>query len=157
MSAQISGTEGYADEAEALSRKWREISFAEVHRPVLHLIPRGPARILDIGSGAGGDAAALAEMGHTVVAVEPTDALRIPATAMHGSSRIEWLDDSLPHLAVLCARKDTYHVVMLTAVWMHLDASQRARAMPKVVSLMCDGGADHVVTTWAGAAWAPYV
>ncbi|MFM0340850.1 methyltransferase domain-containing protein [Paraburkholderia fungorum] len=140
MSAQISGTEGYADEAAALLRNWREIPFAELHRSILHLIPRGPARILDIGSGAGGDAAALAESGHTVVAVEPTDALRVPAMAMHTSSRIEWLDDSLPDLTVLCARKGTYDVVMLTAVWMHLDAHQRARSMPRVASLMCEGG-----------------
>lgn len=140
MSAQISGTEGYAEEARSLLQNWREIPFVELHRPILHLIPRGPARILDIGSGAGGDAAALAELGHAVVAVEPTDALRIPAMAMHTSSRIEWLDDSLPDLTILCARKETYDVVMLTAVWMHLDAQQRAQAMPRVASLMCKGG-----------------
>jgi hypothetical protein len=29
---------------------------------------------------------------------------------------------------------------MLTAVWMHLDACQRERAMPRVASLLRDGG-----------------
>jgi hypothetical protein len=35
-------------------------------------------------------------MGHAVVAVEPTAALRGRAAALHPSSRIEWLEDGLP-------------------------------------------------------------
>jgi hypothetical protein len=30
--------------------------------------------------------------------------------------------------------------VMMNAVWMHLDAEQRRRAMPNVASLLADGG-----------------
>jgi protein-L-isoaspartate O-methyltransferase len=37
--------------------------------------------VLDIGSGTGRDAAGLAAMGHSVVAVEPTAELRIGAAA----------------------------------------------------------------------------
>jgi hypothetical protein len=37
----------------------------------------------------------LAAMGHRVVAVEPTAALRARAAILHPSPRIEWLDDSL--------------------------------------------------------------
>jgi SAM-dependent methyltransferase len=79
-------------------------------------------------------------MGHGVVAVEPTDALRVPAMALYPSSAIEWIDDSLPDLASLTARADAFDLVMLTAVWMHLDAPQRQRAMPKAASLLRAGG-----------------
>jgi 2-polyprenyl-3-methyl-5-hydroxy-6-metoxy-1,4-benzoquinol methylase len=79
-------------------------------------------------------------MGHHVVAVEPTDAPRTAAMALHPSPRIEWLDDNLPDLGVLLARGEKFDVVMLTAVWMHLDATQRRRAMPNVASLMKPGG-----------------
>ena len=53
---------------------------------------------------------------------------------------IEWLDDSLPDLAAIRARGDKFDVVMLTAVWMHLDALQRRRAMPNVAALVRNGG-----------------
>ena len=43
MSAQVSGTEGYAEEAEELFRRYESISGAETHRAVLHLIPAAPA------------------------------------------------------------------------------------------------------------------
>jgi SAM-dependent methyltransferase len=139
-STPVSGTEGYADEAGELFKLYENIPAADAHRAVLHLIPAAPSRILDIGSGTGRDAAWLASQGHRVVAVEPTDAMRIPAMALHPSPRIEWLNDSLPDLATLRARGETFDLVMLTAVWMHLDEAQRRRAMPNLATLMRDGG-----------------
>jgi SAM-dependent methyltransferase len=139
-SAGVSGTEGYADEAEELFRLYESIPAADAHRAVLHLIPASPASVLDIGSGTGRDAAWLAGLGHRVVAVEPTGAMRIPAMALHPSTRIEWLDDSLPDLALLRARGVPFDLVMLTAVWMHLDAAQRRRAMPNIAALARPGG-----------------
>jgi hypothetical protein len=79
-------------------------------------------------------------LGHRVVAVEPTDALRLPAMALHPSPLIEWLDDSLPELASLQTRGETFDAVMLTAVWMHLDEAQRRRAMPNVAALVRESG-----------------
>ena len=139
MSAKVSGTEGYAEEAEALFEQYESIPAADAHRAVLHLIPPMPVRVLDIGSGTGRDAAWFASMGHRVVAVEPTDAMRLPAMALHPSPRIDWLDDSLPDLAALRARGETFDLVMLTAVWMHLDEAQRRQAMPNLAALMRPG------------------
>jgi SAM-dependent methyltransferase len=138
--AGVSGTEGYAEEAEALLKQYESIRFTDVHRQMLHLIPTIPGRVLDIGSGTGRDAAGFAAMGHTVVAVEPTAELRERAAVLHPSPRIEWLDDSLPDLAMLTERGETFVVVMLTAVWMHLDEQQRRRAMPKATGLVRCGG-----------------
>ena len=139
-SAPVSGTEGYADEAEELFRLYESIRAADAHRAVLHLIPASPASVLDIGSGTGRDAAWFADLGHRVVAVEPTSAMRIPAMALHPSTQIEWLDDSLPDLALVRARGVSFDLVMLTAVWMHLDAAQRRQAMPNVAALARPGG-----------------
>lgn len=136
----MSGTEGYAEEAEALVARYEALRFADLHRPVLHLIPAAPCRVLDIGAGTGRDAAALADMGHAVVAAEPTAALRAKAMALHPSPRIEWVDDALPDLPRLTARGEPFDLVMLTAVWMHLDEEQRRRAMPKVARLVRGGG-----------------
>ena len=136
----MSGTEGYAEEADALVERYEGIRFADLHGPVLHLLPSAPGRVLDIGSGTGRDAAAFAAMGHAVVAVEPTAELRARATALHPSPRIEWLDDGLPDLARLLERGEDFDAVMLTAVWMHLDEGQRGRAMPRVARLVRRGG-----------------
>jgi SAM-dependent methyltransferase len=140
MPAQVSGTEGYADEAEELFRRYEGIPAADAHRAVLHLIPTVPSRVLDIGSGTGRDAAWFAASGHRVVAVEPTDEMRLPAMTLHPSPRIEWLNDSLPDLALLRARGESFDLVMLTAVWMHFDPQQRRRAMPNLASLLSEGG-----------------
>ena len=118
--ASVSGTEGYAEEAENLFRRYENISFADVHASVLHLIPTAPCRVLDIGSGTGRDAAALA--------------------AMDGIARIEWLEDSLPDLTRVAQRGEQFDLVMLTAVWMHLDERQRRRAMRRIASLVRANG-----------------
>ena len=134
------GNEGYAEEADALTRQYESVRFVDVHGPVLHLLPTVPSDVLDIGAGTGRDAAALAGMGHRVVAVEPTVALRDRAALLHPSPRIEWIEDYLPHLARLTRRGDRFDVVMLTAVWIHLDPEQRRQAMPRVASLLRPGG-----------------
>lgn len=138
--APVSGTEGYADEAAELFNRYETIPAADAHRAVLHLIPAVPSHVLDIGSGTGRDAAWFAAEGHRVVAVEPTEALRRPAMALHRSPRIEWLDDSLPDLALLRSRGGSFDLVMLTAVWMHLDVRQRRQAMPSLAALVRGGG-----------------
>jgi SAM-dependent methyltransferase len=139
-SVRVSGAEGYAEAADELVQRYESISFADVHRSVLHLIPTVPGYVLDIGAGTGRDAAGFAAMGHRVLAVEPTAILRIRAAGLHPSPRIEWLDDSLPHLPHVMGRGEVFDIVMMTGVWMHLDEPQRQRAMPKVVRLVRKGG-----------------
>jgi SAM-dependent methyltransferase len=134
------GNEGYAEEADALTRQYESVRFADVHGPVQHLLPAVPSGVLDIGAGTGRDAAALAVMGHRVVAVEPTAAFRDRAALLHPSPQIEWIEDYLPHLPRLTQRADRFDVVMLTAVWIHLDSAQRGEAMPKVATLLGPGG-----------------
>ena len=131
-------TAGYASEADALLKTYEQIAVEDVHRPVLPLLPTTPARFLDIGAGTGRDAAYFASLGHQVTAVEPVDALREGARKLHASSRIEWIGDGLPDLASLRGR--SFDVVLLTAVWMHLDAAERAAAMPSVASLVAPDG-----------------
>jgi SAM-dependent methyltransferase len=138
--ARISGTENYAHEAPELLKRYESISFADAQAPVLQLIPPAPGRALDIGAGTGRDAAGLVALGYSVVAVEPTEELRRGAMLLHPSPIIEWLDDSLPDLAAVRARKEEFDLIMLTAVWMHLDEAQRQRAMPNVSALVCNGG-----------------
>jgi len=135
-----SGTEGYAETADALVEQYESIAFADLHRDILHLIPAAPSRVIDIGAGTGRDAAAFAALGHSVVAVEPTAQLRGHGQRLHRSAKIFWIDDALPDLAKVHERGQRFDLVMLTAVWMHLEAGQRRRAMPRVCGLLRPGG-----------------
>jgi protein-L-isoaspartate O-methyltransferase len=139
--AQVSGTEGYAEVAERFASAAESVSFARLHAKVLHLMPPPPCAVLDVGAGTGRDAAQFAAMGHRVVAAEPVKELRDKAAALHPSQQIEWLDDSLPDFAKLVARDARFDLVMLTAVFMHLDATQRRQAMPRLARLLRPRGA----------------
>lgn len=125
---------GYAADAAGLIPNWLKLDSAEVHAPVLHLFPAMPSSILDIGAGIGSDAAWLAAQGHTVLAIEPVDALREAGLEHHSGPSIEWLNDRLPELSSLMARRETFDLVKLTAVWAHLDPGQRRAAMPNIAS-----------------------
>jgi len=138
--AKVSGTEGYAEEAEDLFKRYESIAAAETHKAVLHLIPTGASHVLDVGAGTGRDAAWLASMGHRVTAVEPTEPMRLPAMKLHPSPLIEWLDDSLPGLALVRSRGELFDLILLSAVWMHFDAAQRRAAMASLTALLRTGG-----------------
>ena len=140
----VSGTEGYAEQSQSLIPLYDRVVFTDLHAQLLPLMPAPPARVLDIGSGTGRDAAALDAMGHDVVAVEPTAELRAAAIVLHDSPRIVWLDDSLPELKHLDFCAKAFDVVLLSAVWMHLDDEQRRRAMPRVAGFVKPGGLLYV-------------
>ncbi len=137
---RASGTEGYGESADERAKQYESLAFADVHRDIIHLFPTAPSRVIDIGAGTGRDAAAFAGLGHSVTAVEPTPELRAHARRLHRQSTITWIDDSLPDLDRVHATGERYDLVMLTAVWMHLDAVQRERAMSRVAPLLRPGG-----------------
>ncbi|MFG2873725.1 class I SAM-dependent methyltransferase [Streptomyces sp. NPDC048337] len=133
------GTAGYAETADALAVQYEEVTFDEVHRDVLRLVPAEPCRILDVGAGTGRDAAALAARGHRVVAVEPTAELRAHGQRIHADSGIDWADAVLPDLA-LSRHPGRFDAVFATGVWMHLDAVERLQAMARIATLLVPGG-----------------
>ncbi|WP_223268265.1 class I SAM-dependent methyltransferase [Streptosporangium nondiastaticum] len=136
----MAGTAGYGEAAEALVAQYESVTFDEVHREVLHLFPSEPSSVLDIGAGSGRDAAALAARGHRVVAVEPTTEMRTLGRSLHADQDIEWIDDALPGLPRLSARQPRFGLILLTAVWMHLDEQQRSAAMAHLAGLLEPGG-----------------
>lgn len=135
----VPGAAGYAAEADALAVQYESFSFEATHKGVLKLLPQ-TGKVLDIGAGTGRDAAGFAALGHEVLAVEPTAEMRAHGQRLHPHPHIEWLDDSLPDLIRVRARGECFAIVMLTAVWMHLDATERNIAMPHIAGLVAPGG-----------------
>ncbi len=76
-----------------------------------------------------------------MTAVEPANALREQAIA-YGQQQpgakyeIQWLADQLPNLAKVIDLQQKFDLVLLSAVWMHLTAKERALALPVLASLM---------------------
>jgi SAM-dependent methyltransferase len=132
--------QGYAQDADALAVLYESIAFEQIYQPVLHFLPETPGAALDIGAGTGRDAAALARRGWQVAAVEPTAELRAHGERLHRDLAIEWIDDSLPRLPALAGRRDAFDLILLTAVWMHLDADERAAAFAAIAPLLQKGG-----------------
>ncbi|GAA0584916.1 class I SAM-dependent methyltransferase [Streptomyces crystallinus] len=139
MNDTVAGTQGYGADADALAEQYEGVTFEEVHGALLHLYPAPPARVLDLGAGTGRDAAALARLGHTVTAVEPTAELRGHGERLHADTALTWLDDALPDLPGLAASGERFDLILITAVWMHLDAAERARGMRTVAALLAPG------------------
>ena len=140
MTTRVSGTEGYGETADERAKQYESLAFADVHRHMAQLFPTTPSRVIDIGAGTGRDAAGFADLGHRVTAVEPTPELLARARQLHPHPAITWIGDSLPELEHVHAQGERYDVVMLTAVWMHLDAGQRERGMARVAPLVRPGG-----------------
>lgn len=136
----MQGTEGYREEAATLVPRYEELIFQDVHREVMHLFPAPPAQVLDVGAGTGRDAAALARAGHCVTAVEPTPAFREAGQRLHPGFGLRWLDDGLPELARVPEPAGGFDLILLTAVWMHLDAASRAVAMARLARLVAPTG-----------------
>ncbi len=134
---EIPSNAAYREKAEALAKQYEAVSFEEVHGDVLDLLPPPPARALDIGAGTGRDAAALAARGYRVTAVEPTDEFRAIGQSLHESAAIAWIDDALPHLPNV---PGSFDLILVSAVWMHLDADERKQAMARVAGMLRNGG-----------------
>jgi hypothetical protein len=78
----------------------------------MHLLPSAPGRVLDIGAGAGSDAAWFVARGQAVMAVAPVAAFRCAVMDLHRAPGIEWVDDNLPLLTRVCQRGHCFDIVI---------------------------------------------
>ena len=141
MTAHDSGIAWYDRHAPGLAEQYEGADFQAVHGwlfPLLDGLDDGP--VLDIGAGSGRDAAWFAARSHTVVAVEPAASLRAEARQRHPDQSIEWLDDRLPDLEAVQKSWQTFSLILLSAVWMHVPPAERERAFKTLISLLQPGG-----------------
>ena len=138
MARPGTGYEGVA--GRELAAQYDALDPAQIHEAVVPHLPAAPAAILDVGAGSGRDAAWLAALGHTVLALEPSATMREEAQRRHPDARITWVADSLPGLEAVFRLNASFDVILLSAVWMHVAPTERARAFRKLVTLLKPGG-----------------
>ena len=85
----------YDRHAVELADSYEGISFEDTHPALAQvLVGKPPLRVLDIGAGTGRDAAAIARLGHRVVAVDPSTKMLKLAQTLHSDPRITWMSSS---------------------------------------------------------------
>lgn len=132
---------GYEEAADGdLIERVEAISSVDLLAPAIKYIPKKPCRILDVGAGTGRDAAWFASLSHRVVAAEPVDALRQAGMAKHTSPNITWIKDSFPELPHTISLGQAFDIVLLCAVWQHLENAGRRIALSALRSVTVDGG-----------------
>ncbi len=130
----------YDREASVLAERYEAVPADATFKEFLDLLPNEPGTVLDVGAGTGRDAAWFTDRGHQVVAVEPAAGMRAEGARRHAGSSITWLDDRLPGLEGVHRRAIAFDVILLSAVWQHVAASDRRRAFRKLVTLLKPGG-----------------
>jgi len=146
-------TKFYNENSSELAQQYLSKSFEEVHQSWSNFLPaiiESPnARILDLGAGAGRDAKHFAELAQQlhgeknnvqVYAVEPATNLAELGAQQTQELKVTWLEDSLPTLNVITKHEISFDLILLSAVWMHIPPSDRARSIRKLANLLKPGG-----------------
>lgn len=136
----IPGTQGYEKAVDRFIDIAQALPFDEVNKALLPFLPENPGRVLDVGAGAGQNAAALARLGHAVTAVEPFAPFLAAARQTYVDHDVIWKDDCLPYLRTLTEKTCQFDFILVQAVWQHLDEDERRVAMKRLVELLDHGG-----------------
>jgi len=143
----------YNENAEKLAQQYLSKSFDEVHESWSQFLPsiiENPnARILDLGAGSGRDSKHFAELAaktHTtenniqILAAEPATELSQLGQKTTQGLNVKWIEDSLPALSNVTQQEFSFDLILLSAVWMHIPPSDRARSIRKLANLLKPGG-----------------
>lgn len=134
----------YEQYAASLADGYETLSLETAHPALLTLISErfedGPLAVLDVGAGTGRDASWFAANGHRILAVEPSEAMQTIGRRLHPSPEIEWRQDSLPSLSDTRASGETFDLIILSAVWMHVKPDERQQALETLAGLLKPDG-----------------
>ena len=134
--AVVPGTEGYERGVSHFIQSCQNLDFHVVCKDIFAFLPEEKSDVLDIGSGAGQNAAKLAELGFNVTAVEPMNEFLSAAKRAYKSTAINWLDGSLPNLACLDSRAGQFDFVLIEGVWHHLNEMERRQSVARISSII---------------------
>ena len=130
----------YNENSSELVKRYEKLCPKKLNGWLLPYISNDPISVLDIGAGSGRDSAWFSDLGHDVVAVEPSSAMRLQAQKLHPNKSIRWIDDSLPDLNRLNREGLSFHFILINVVWMHLPEQYRQKAFRKIINCLKPDG-----------------
>ncbi len=140
VNVNIDILQGYERQAPELIARYEKISSKELFRPIKNFLPQKSVTVLDIGAGTGRDAAWFASLSHSVTAVEPVNAFRAAGKKLHETTSIFWIDDRLPDLQNTTAQNKRFDFIVISAVWQHLNNTDRKTAFCALRRLIAKNG-----------------
>ncbi|XDF79684.1 class I SAM-dependent methyltransferase [Aliivibrio fischeri] len=129
----------YNQNSETLFQDYTSVNFEDVHACWKPFWPCSGDKVLDVGAGVGRDSKWFSEQGCSVIALEPAKSMRELGQNYTGK-QVQWLDDVLPELSRVQALGMRFDVILVSAVWMHIAPSYRARAFRKLSNLLAPNG-----------------
>ena len=126
----------YDEHAGTVAELYEKATFETANGWYSHLLPPSPAAVLDVGAGSGRDASWFAANGYRVVAAEPSASMRAIAGRRYPDSGVRWIDDRLPDLDAVTRSGWLFDLIVCSAVWMHVPASDRRRAFRALIALL---------------------
>jgi len=134
------GTQGYDRAVDDFIEHCQALNFQALYQDFMSYLPEVGAKILDLGSGAGQNAAALCEMGYQVTAVDPMPKFMAAAKKKYNRLNINWLISSLPHLEALDSQNTEFDFILLCGVWHHLAPQEQIQAISVLAKLLKRSG-----------------
>jgi SAM-dependent methyltransferase len=129
----------YNQNAIELSKQYNSVDFEKVHGTWKPHWPLSGDMVLDVGAGNGRDALWMAEQGADVMALEPAQSMLEIGKELTGP-KVTWLCDKLPELNKIEQLGVRFDLILVSAVWMHLAPTHRARAFRKLSNLLNSNG-----------------
>lgn len=140
----------YDTHASRLADGYEGLDAEDTHRRLFAMLAgSAPLSVLDVGAGTGRDAAALAALGHTVIAVEPSPKMARLGRALHADNNIVWIVDAMPELTKV---RGPYDLIVLSAVWMHVPPADRGKAFERLAALLAPRGRLYITLRLGPAA-----
>ena len=99
-----------------------------------------PLHVLDTCAGTGRDATWIADHGHIMVAVDPSQSMLKVAQNFHAESNVAWVQDRLPDLSATALANASFDMNLLNAVWMYIAPQDRDAALARIKSLLRPSG-----------------
>jgi 2-polyprenyl-3-methyl-5-hydroxy-6-metoxy-1,4-benzoquinol methylase len=144
----------YNENVAEISQQYLSVSFENVHAPWSKFLPKilnkSNVSLLDVGAASGRDISylysqAISQLGDEnklgqFVAIEPSENLLEVGKQLTKKQNIKWINDSLPALQKTHSLEVSFDLILVSAVWMHIPISQRARALRKLTNLLKPGG-----------------
>ncbi|MEM7207491.1 MAG: methyltransferase domain-containing protein [Pseudomonadota bacterium] len=135
----VAGTLGYEDSADRFLALSRSLDFFTVCHSFVPYLPQVGAHVLDVGAGAGQNAAALARVGYTVTAIEPLQTFLTSAKEHYSDLNIQWRQDFLPVLN--CLDNNTkFEFVLVEGMWHHLNERERELSATRLAEIVKPSG-----------------
>ena len=136
----VAGIEGYEKHLSLFIESSQALNFQTVCKDFIEFLPPEKSHVLDVGSGAGQNAAALDGLGFIVTAVEPMREFRQSAQSTYKKASVTWLSGSLPKLASLDVDTEKFDFVLIEGVWHHLNEIEREQAVARLSQIVKQKG-----------------